>query len=173
MLDAALRDARVTMQQGNALWLATLGYLIVLEMLGRTVAKPNTAFPNRTSPASRFVAGTQEFAIRLVTRDDARALYGLRCALAHEYGLRSAATNTRHLFALDQTGPLVRHPTIPWATGTNPTATNQTWVNVLEVGRFVEEIAGNVRTEHDAGRVELAPDMDAMQLQNFGQFLIT
>lgn len=33
LLDAALRDARMTMANGDALWLATLGYLVVLEVL--------------------------------------------------------------------------------------------------------------------------------------------
>ena len=49
------------MQHGQALWLATLGYLIVIEMLGRTVCRLTTTFPTRTSPTDRFLAGALEF----------------------------------------------------------------------------------------------------------------
>jgi hypothetical protein len=153
-------------------------------MLGQSVARPNTAFPNRSGSLSRFIAGAREFATRQITSQDARALYGLRCAFAHEYGLRSAASSTHHLFALDRIGPLVKHPAILWVQipdpndatrmiWPNPTAANQTCVNVIEVGVFVEELVQNVRAKHRAGHVALAPGTDAMQLRNFSQFLIT
>ena len=180
-LEAALRNARVTMERGEALWLATLGYLVVPEMLGKVVARSPTRFCDRSGSKMSFVVGAREFAARAVSLADAEALYGLRCALAHEYGLRSARSSTRHIFGLTQQGPLVRHPVTPWQMITDsegcrawpsPLADNQTWVNVLEVGRFVEELVTNIRAEHAAGNVILAPGVDAMQLRNFGQFLV-
>ncbi|MGD0880498.1 MAG: hypothetical protein ABSB09_02870 [Acidimicrobiales bacterium] len=182
-LEAAIRDARETMKDRKALWLATLGYLIVVEMLGQSVARPGTAFPNRGTPTNRFLAGAQEFSARPITPDDARALYGLRCAFAHEYGLRSNRSAVGHVFKLDRVGSLVKAAKVPWRSAPDPSnpkkriwpspvPDNQTEVNVFEVGVFVEELVGNVRSEHQVANVVLAPRMDPMQLRNFGQFLI-
>jgi hypothetical protein len=110
ILESARRDAAETMQHGQALWLGTLGYLIIVEVIGQNVARTATLLPRNGSEAC-FIAGAQEFAARPMPPKDARALYGLRCSLAHEYGLRSTRSKTRHLFALDQVGPLVKHPT--------------------------------------------------------------
>ena len=129
------------------------------------------------------MAGAQEFAARPVTPKDARALYGLRCALAHEYSLKSTKSSVRHLFALRQDGLLVEHPVVDWARVSDPndaTKTiwpterpeNQTKINLLEVGAFVEELVTNVRAEHAAGRVALAPGATAFDLRNRSQFVI-
>lgn len=182
-LQAALGDARNTAEHGDALWLATLGYLIVIEMLGGTVARPSTPFTSRSKSTESFVAGCQEFAARAVTPKDARALYGLRCALAHEYGLLSASASVRHAFELNRAGALVVHPLKDWEqvtdpadpskkTWPNPTKQNVTKINVIAVWDFVEELVQNVRNEFAAGNVRIAPGNDAMQLINFGQYLI-
>lgn len=183
ILEAARRDAAETMLHGEALWLATLGYLIILEVIGQSVGRPNSTLP-RGNSTERFVAGAQEFAARPVSPYDARALYGLRCSLAHEYGLLSANSNTRHIFALRQVGPLVKHPVAAWASVPDPgdpskrvwpTAMpqNETWINVREVGVFVEELIANLRTEHSAGNVALAPGLTHLELRNKSQFLLT
>lgn len=56
VLDAALGDARAA-RDHQILWLMTLGYLIVSELIGSTIAKPSTAFPIRSSPRSDFLPG--------------------------------------------------------------------------------------------------------------------
>src|SRR5580658_9777038 len=112
------------MAHGRALWLATLGYIIVVEV-GQNVARASTTFERNGSEAC-FMAGAQEFAARAITPRDARALYGLRCSLAHEYGLRSARSSVRHLFALRQYGPLVEHPAIDWIQVPDPNDASKT-----------------------------------------------
>ena len=57
-LEAGLRDARYTMASGTSLWLATLGYLVVVEQLGRLVARPGTKYP-RAGSEQCFVAGAR------------------------------------------------------------------------------------------------------------------
>jgi hypothetical protein len=171
------------MGHGQALWLATLGYLIVVEVIGQNVAKAHTTFRRKGSEEC-FMAGAQEFAARSVTAKDARALYGLRCSFAHEYGLRSAKSSVRHQFALRRDGPLVEHPEIDWMQIPDPcdaskkvwpTAKpeNWTWINLLEVGVFVEELISNLRAEHAAGRVVLAQGVTYLELRDRSQFFTT
>jgi hypothetical protein len=183
ILESARCDAAETMAHGRALWLATLGYLIVVEVIGQNVARTPTTFARNGSEAC-FMAGAQEFAARAITPRDARALYGLRCSLAHEYGLHSARSSVRHLFALRQYGPLVEHPAIDWIQVPDPNDAsktlwptakpeNQTWVNVREVGVFAEELITNLRAEHAAGRVALAPGLSYVDVRDHSQFIIS
>ena len=171
-LDAALRDARETMDHGKALWLATLGYLIVIEMLGRSVASLASKYPNRLSATNRFVAGAREFSDPELSQADAEALYSLRCALAHEYSLRNEGKKLQHIFTLQQSGPMVEHAQRPW-TGAAPLPQNITTVNVRAVGEFVERLVADVRAAHERSEVVLAPGMTSMDLRNFGQFVLS
>jgi len=182
ILESARRDAAETMAHGQALWLATLGYLIVVEVIGQNVAMEKTTF-SRTGSEACFMAGAQEFAARSITAKDARALYGLRCSLAHDYGLRSSRRSVRHLFALREAGPLVEHPVIDWTTVQDPldasknvwptaTSMNQTIINVREVGVFVEELVSNLRSQHVAGQVAIAPGVTPLELRERSQFII-
>jgi len=168
-LEAALRDARVTMKTGDALWLATLGYLIVLEQLGRMVARPNTRFPNRKGVETRFKAGVLEFADDPSDSDLSSALYSLRCSLAHEYGLRN---RERHVFILTRSNAFIRPASVPWdgtVEGAGRLEMN-TVVNVREVGNYVESVVTAVRSEHALGNVELAPGLDPAEAAIFGSF---
>lgn len=183
ILESARRDAAETMEHGQALWLATLGYLIIVEIIGQNLARENTTYTRGKSEAC-FMAGAQEFAARAVTEKDARALYGLRCSLGHEYGLRSSKSSIRHLFALREDGPLVVHPIIDWVQVSDPndsskkvwptaTSQNQTWVNVRDVATFVEGLIGHLRAEHAAGRVALAPGVSPLELRERDTFIVT
>lgn len=175
-LEAGLRDARVTMAHGNALWLATLGYLVVAEQVGKFVARPNTSFPRGGSEAC-FLAGVREFAPRRVGPRAATGLYGLRCSLAHEYGTRNvplSANKEARLFVLAQDGPLIKHARVKWdrtPTGARR-ATMRTRVNVRAVGDLVESIVDNLRREHAVGAVWIAPKRTAEELMLFARFRI-
>lgn len=170
-LEAGLRDARATMDGGHALLLATLGYLVTFELLGLTVARPRTRFPDRKKPTPRFVAGIREFAGQRVSSKRAITLYALRCALAHEYGLQN---QSKQIFTLAQTGPLVRYPRRPWD-GTPAGAklkTCRTWVNVRAVGDLAEDVVRSARSLHRAGKVVVAPGRTADDIRAFGHFVI-
>jgi hypothetical protein len=171
-LEAGLRDARVTMAEGKALWLATLGYLVTLELLGAGVARRRTKFPDRAGSEKRFTAGAREFAAGRISPPTASALYSLRCSLAHEFGLRN---QPRHVFLLAQDGPLAKHPRRPWD-GTPSGAVKrsvQTRVNVRAVGALVEGVVEQARALHKVGQVELAPGRAAADLLAFGRFYIS
>jgi hypothetical protein len=171
-LEAALRDARVTMNQGEALWLATLGYLIVVEQLGRMVAKPSTRFRHRGGVELRFRAGALEFSANPDDSDLAGALFSLRCSLAHEYGLRN---ERRHVFILTRSNEFIRHASEPWD-GTVEGAKRldmNTVVNVRKVGSYVEGLVARVRTEHVNGNVVLAPGLNPNEAALFGGFNIS
>jgi hypothetical protein len=164
-LEAGLRDARETMKAGVALWLATLGYLVVVEHLGSSIARQSTVYPERLASEAAFKAAALEFSDGGIAEDEAEALYSLRCALGHQYGLRN---RRRHIFTLDQVSPLVVLPTIPWDGTRSNASRSQTVVNVREVGRFVEGLVSNARRDHAAGLVALAPGKSAEDLDLFG-----
>jgi len=70
-LDAALCDARVTMAAGQALWLATAGYLIVIEMMGQTVARSSTKFrevPRQRALRRGLASSHREPSLRMTQR---------------------------------------------------------------------------------------------------------
>ena len=95
-LSAAINDARATMDKGG-LWLGTLGYLIILESVGKSLSRPRTGFRNRDDGATaRFVAGAREFAPKPVTKKQAETLYGLRCSLSHSFDLRNYGRHAIH-----------------------------------------------------------------------------
>jgi hypothetical protein len=106
-----------------------------------------------------------EFSDGAIDEDTAEALYSLRCAIGHQYGLRN---RKRHIFTLDQVGPLVVLPTVPWDGTAAGAQRSQTIVNVREVGLFVEKLVANARRDHQAGLVTLAPGKSADDLDSFG-----
>jgi hypothetical protein len=168
-LEAAIRDARETMEHGKALWLATLGYLAVLEQIGAKLARPNTCFPDRGDFGKRFVAGTIEFGPDPSDTDLGEALWSLRCALSHEYGLRSTRRQQR-IFTLTQGSLLIVQPEETWDGSVEKASMIecQTVVSVREVGRYVENLVATVRSESKKSGVVLAPDAHLSNLDLFG-----
>jgi hypothetical protein len=140
-LELALRDARTAMAN-KALWLAALGYLVTVEVVGRTLARPNTAFPNRKKDSEYFRAGLLEFAPHPVSDRARGGFWNLRCGLAHHYQLRDGD----HRFTLAEWGPI-------WA---QPSARGEPeWVNLAALGEYVEALVRNARHEHQSGSVRL------------------
>lgn len=164
-LEAGLRDARVTMEAGYALWLATLGYLVVVEHLATSIALKTTTFPQRSASEVCFKAGALDFSDGAIDEASAVAIYSLRCALGHQYGLRN---RQRHIFTLQRAGTLVTLPADPWDGTVVGAQRSQTIVNVLAVGRFVETLVRNARRDHAAGLVMLAPGKSPEDLNFWG-----
>jgi len=182
VLDAAVRDAHRALS-GGALWLGALGYLIVVEAIGATVSRHPPTYPNRDTPTKTFMAGAREFAPTPVSATEARALYALRSSLAHSYNLRNYVKGKNppfYRFALDETGPLIHLAVPPWDGSTRPTPFYDTVerkkfttaVNVLEIGRYVEDLVANVRAERAAGRAIRWHDVNADDLMAFGQYYV-
>jgi hypothetical protein len=161
------------MADGKALWLATLGYLVVFELLGQSVARPKTRYPCRNHPGERFEAGIREFSDSRVSDRIRRALWSLRCGVAHEVALRG--DRQRHVFQISQAGALVRHPRGQWD-GTAADAKRQsarTRVNVRAVGALAEDVVAKVRELHRASGLTLAPGRTVDDLSTFGSFRIS
>jgi hypothetical protein len=159
-LEAGIRDARAARHgEPPALWLATIGFLIVVEQIGHTVSMPATAGTDREGSRSAFLAACTDFGAGTVDQDDADVLYSVRCALAHEYGLRSVPKNKNKepfLFAYLGGGPLIQMRTVAWdgtAAGVTREATTQIGLN--SVCDYVEDLVARVRTLHAAGYVVL------------------
>jgi hypothetical protein len=162
------------MLHGKALWLSTLGYLVVAEQIGKFTARPGTAYP-RDGSEQCSIAGLREFAPRRIGPREASGLYGLRCSLAHEYGLRNPPRSPKkesRVFVLTQDGPLIRHARVKWD-GTSQGARKKamrTRVNVRAVGDLVESIVANLRLENQRGAVRIAPNRTADELLMFARF---
>lgn len=179
-LSAAIGEAHAAMYDSGTFWLGSLGYLVVMETIGSTVAKPSSHF-RRTNATETFMTGAREFAPHPMTRKHARAFYALRSALAHRYSLRHYHGGSNHYrFVLDRTGPLIRFPSRPWNGTTRPDPANDmtqrkrfaTSVNVLRLAEYVEELMTNLRAEHALGHVRLCQGLDPEDVIAFGQFYV-
>jgi hypothetical protein len=159
-LEAAIRDARWARkhwekEKTSGLWLVSLGYLIVLEILGNAVARSATLFPNRKSQSDRFIAGALEFSSDPSQRSVGDTLWRLRCALSHEYALISRS----YSFGYRRTGEMIKDAITPWdRTSAGAKEFDQTtWINLLAVWDYVETLVSNAREEHTHGNVVIAP----------------
>lgn len=180
-LDAALAEAHVALNETRILWLGALGHLIVLEAIGRTLARrPSSRFLSRGSPTDRFVAGVREFAPHAIGETKAKALYALRSSLAHSFDLRNWPYRPFCRFGLSETGPLMILASPAWNGSNRPSPPQDmkerrkfmTYVNVFEVARYTKSVVDNVRAQHANGKVTLWNDVEPEDVIAFGQFFI-
>jgi hypothetical protein len=161
-LRSAIRDAQAA-SQGQALWLATLGYLVTAEILGRTIERPDTQFPDRNKDWQVFKAGFLEFAEEPAL-DAREPLWTLRCCLAHHYELRNvdreADGQVKRIttFALARRGPLWSAPEPAHFTD---------WVNIDAVGQYVTGLVDSAQRAHSAGGVRLRRNPQDVLLGGF------
>jgi hypothetical protein len=156
---AALRDARKftkrNQNNGQKLtddscgdhgsWLGAIGYLSLLDQIGKCFKPTGTAAINNENSISR--------ALKYFTNiPDAEvdAIYALRNAFAHDYSLYNI-NNTRlsytHHFTVIQSPvhPLVRSPQTQWDGNiANRTQANLTVVNLEALGDIVEQICATL-----------------------------
>lgn len=178
-LSAALRDCRNAqgrdgvgrLPQGAeaASWLGAVGYLCVLDQLDSAIqpkAKP--------SPTGNFGVLNQFLDGSAPTEPEVEALYGLRCALAHDYSLLNEgrgrkAELRRHIFQLSG-GPdqLLKLPRSDhrWdgVYGDDSARHDPTVVSLPAVGDLVEKLVASVRAAHVRGEVEIACPGGAVEM---------
>ena len=92
---AGLRDARILtgrhirsgkkLKKHHGSWLGTLGYMVVIDLLSEIIDNPIANLPNKYN--NNFVKFLKNF-LKL-SHDDACSLYALRCAFAHNFGLKN------------------------------------------------------------------------------------
>lgn len=110
-----------------------------------------------------------------VTDKGAKAIYALRCALAHDYSLfnpNPKDPELRHEFRLHRgTGALVQLPARPWQ-GDFTQLHDPTTISLRVLGERVESVASAVMESHARGELRIAkglsPD-DLMQRYSFVQ----
>ena len=90
-------------------WLGAIGYLTVLDLIGKTYKPKNQ--PDLIKTSNTIDKALQYFGN--VTYKDASAIYALRCSLMHDYNLINFDKKDRnefnHVFEVDVSGPLVTH----------------------------------------------------------------
>ncbi|MCC6436917.1 MAG: hypothetical protein IT196_17935 [Acidimicrobiales bacterium] len=115
-------------------WLGAMGYLSLIDQVGKCLRWTNRAHAGQSS----FEAILQQHGVDPV---DAAALYALRNAIAHSYGLANENTkrpDLQHFFTLNAWGgsPLVEPPTTPWNGDPHHAAGRETTVSLQALGNL-------------------------------------
>ncbi len=185
---AVVRDARqmtgrnltsgiVSDESHRGSWLGALGYLVMLDQVGQCF-RP-TPVP-RQAPHPAGVAKALTYFAPKLGDDEILALYALRCAFVHDFGLSSWGTiphaaGLTHRFRLvaNATSPLIELPATPW-NGDLTVASlrrSQTIVNVRALGDLAESIVETVQARQRAGLLEIELPSGINEL--FARFAVT
>lgn len=145
-------------------WLGAIGYLALLDQIG-SCFKPKGV---QTIAGVPIVKSLLYFGG--LTKDEANAIYALRCAFAHDFSLLNIHPKNPHMnhrFTVCQgtSTPVVTLPAIMWdGIISNLTQQNVTWVNLEALGDLVEKIyrqllylnfTGDLLIELEGGAKEL------------------
>jgi hypothetical protein len=174
-LVALLRDARGAaerdLETGQVLpgrqstsWLGAAGYLILLDQIGSCFIEPGQQMTNEVP----LVHAVRTFS-HVKDEPTLKALYALRCALAHDYALFNDGSTRdgrvrpflRHAFnfCADTTSPLVRLPAKTRSGAYDPERPPPedeiTVVNLRKVGDVAEEVVADLRRRHAAAALEI------------------
>lgn len=180
MLSAAMRDAQFAFtpheEDGpQAMWLGALGCLIALDVLGAYVRL------RRSGPAPAWAVRPMQRALTDFSTDfgdevSGKTLWALRCAIAHEFGLKNPGEpGLAHVFKYEHTGPLITLPDQPWNGELNSAwrKTSLTRINLAALPELVSSIVGAARDAHMRGAVILADGMRADVMNRFAMFRTT
>lgn len=146
-------------------WLGTLGYLALLEQIGKAVQRPSRADVEEAADAKDQALGQKpkplrrairQFALSPLSDDQIGVLWDLRNAFAHDYGLLTTLNGShRRRFSLFPVGPLVAHQDRGPDSGAPHTV-----VNVIELAELAEQVVKGVGAAWWLGDLEsrLPPD---------------
>jgi len=142
-------------QAPPSLWGGTILYLVLLEQIGKTL-RPLYGRPAR-GREQRLETAIRQFARGAATKKDRQALYGLRCAFAHEFGLVNQRPGPyQRVFRLHPSGlrRMVIPPQRTWngkmTTASKSTATR---VDLRQVADLVEKVVDGVRLSAQRGEL--------------------
>lgn len=174
--NAALRDARVVCGRDvnagaplgatpTALWAGTLVYFALLDQIGDTLRPVGGRLIKRESSIERAL----RFFSPATTKRQRQALYGLRNAFAHEFGLINVNLSRpeyTHAFAVDDSvgGSLIRWPARRWDgdLGTLK-GRNRTVVSLPAFGDTCEEVVRSVRVHSNKTRLRSLVPVSELQ----------
>ena len=149
------RDGRKLPGKSHISWLGTIGYMALLDQIGKCF-KPKGYPPAVGNSICRCLTYFGD-----LTPPEQDALYALRCALAHDFGLINISTRKpklTHRFTLTEgpKAPLVKLPLRQWdGDYENMSAENKTTVNLEAFGDLAETICGKVRDLNDKDELEI------------------
>jgi hypothetical protein len=152
-------------------WLGALGYMVLLDQIG-TCFGPNKKQSNENS----FKKALRTFTN--FDKDTINALYGLRCAFAHDFSIVHIAENPENphfnFVLLEGAGPLITHARQRWDGNLDTrTQENFTWINLEVFGDEVEKIAAKLEELTRADQLTIILDGGIIELLNkytFGIF---
>jgi len=177
---AALRDARQAtgrdpdtgtviedMNTGN--WLGAIGYLLLLDQISTAVQPASATAAHNQSKA---ILRALEWWAPGVTEKEGKAIYALRCALAHDYSLfnQNNDPDLQHKFRLHRgQRSLIQLPAQPWQGNSDSSSThNQTTVSLRVLGDSVEQVVSEVVKAHDRGELQIGNNLQpANMLQRY------
>jgi hypothetical protein len=177
-LTAALRDAQTAFDTGAAFWLASIGYLIAVEQIGHTIRTGDSSDVSaRRGSRVAFAAAMSDLGDPALEPEEIDALYDMRCALAHEFGLRNKPVNekwTPRVFTFRQSGSLIVLPSAPWDRTLDSArrADMTTTVNVHRVRAYVEALVARARQLHVDQRLRLVQGVTAEEVVGLLAFQI-
>jgi hypothetical protein len=182
--NAALRDARVVCGRDadrgmllattpTALWAGTLVYFALLDQIGHTLRPVSGRTVKGESSIERVL---REFA-PTTTKRQREAIYALRNAFAHEFGLvniNRRKPQYTHAFAVDDTvgQPLIRWPSRRWDGDLRKVSPRtRTIVALPAFGDLCESVVKSVREHSNSTR--LRGQVPSAELQQRYAFRIT
>lgn len=172
----ALRDARVVCGRHvdtgtllgvtpTALWAGTLVYFALLDQVGDTL---RPAFGRDIKGESSIERALRQFASS-TTKRQRQALYALRNAFAHEFGLvnvKKSRPEYTFAFAVDDDirAPLVRWGARRWdGTLSSATTKTRTVVGLPAFGDLCESVVLNVRQHSNSVKLRSRVGLDELQ----------
>lgn len=194
-LEALLRDARgaggrdldtgaIAVPDQSRSWLAAIGYLALADQISHLLEVPEAAGPSATPFEHLLVWDGRS------TRCHAAALYALRCAFVHSYGLlndprdrrqRTNLTSAKgrsqrdlrprdrkliHMFALDAVGgPAVTLGSRGFTSDTPVAEIEPTKIDLRSLADRIEGVVAHLRSVHlENDGLRLRPDIESASL---------
>jgi hypothetical protein len=143
-------------------WLGALAYLVMLDQVGECF-RPTR--PHRLPVHNASLVKALTYFAPSLTDDQALAVYALRCAFAHDYGLvnrsqggrNSGRLNHRFLLLSDALSPLVDCPDPLWdGDWSTSRDSKRTRINVRALGDLAERIVSEMLIAHRSRRILVA-----------------
>lgn len=158
--DTRLITGRINENTGsNTSWLGLCGYLILLDMIGKCLElKEGEEISENPIIKALMVFGEIEI-------DRAYAIYALRCALLHGYGLvnipkkiiKMNREKLIHHFVLSSSGPMITFPSTLWDEKIeNISKDNETRFNIKLFGDFIENMIARLMELAKNKRLKIA-----------------
>jgi hypothetical protein len=165
---AALGDARassgrdengvVVDEDVTGHWLGAVAWMVLLDQIG-TCFRHTPPGTTPTAACGRSLLDALHWWYRELPEREAKALYALRCAFAHDYSLwnkNSTDPELQHCFVVDRDPVRFVHlATVQWNPPDPPTPKNQTIVSLRRLGDVCEEIVSRVRKAAGDDEVEI------------------